>query len=56
MRALPDDSSVVVIADRWTDDDGHAWPLTGRWCDACGLPLDAILADVGVHAGCEVTS
>ena len=24
---------------RWTDEYGHQWPITGHWCDTCGLPL-----------------
>lgn len=26
-------------ADRWTDAEGHRWPVTGTWCTSCGLPL-----------------
>lgn len=45
-----------MSAGRWTDEQGHAWPVTGLWCTACGLPLDRALADVGTHANCAVTA
>ena len=25
--------------ERWTDPDGHHWPLTGFFCQACRLPM-----------------
>lgn len=28
---------------RWTDPEGHTWPLTGYRCRLCGLPLDVAL-------------
>lgn len=40
---------------RWTDAEGHKWPITGHWCAACGLPL--IPTDgFSIHPGCEVGS
>jgi len=39
------DSGGVVT--RWTDEDGHTWPVTGQWCHECGLPLHALLVDAG---------
>lgn len=38
---------------RWTDDEGHEWPITGHWCTACGLPLIPT-DDSTIHPGCEV--
>lgn len=36
------------------DSQGNEWPVTGYWCDACGLPLHPTLRTVGVHPTCEV--
>jgi hypothetical protein len=43
---------------RWTDTDGHDWPVTGYWCTECGLPLAAALVDRGetTHPNCEVAT
>lgn len=38
---------------RITDNQGHAWPVTGYWCDVCGMPIHSILRSSGVHPGCE---
>ena len=40
---------------RWTDIDGHDWPVTGYWCVECGLPLATWLVDNGetTHPNCE---
>lgn len=40
--------------ERLKDAQGHEWPITGYWCDACGMPLHGSLRDVGVHPTCEV--
>lgn len=39
---------------RLTDAHGHKWPVTGYWCDVCGMPLHPTLRAVGVHLNCEV--
>lgn len=38
---------------RWTDEDGHAWPITGTWCDVCGLPLIPTSDTPTTHPTCE---
>lgn len=35
-----------------TDRHGADWPVTGKWCDACGMPL-AVEAPGRVHPGCQ---
>lgn len=40
--------------ERIRDAQGHKWPITGYWCDMCGMPLHRILRAVGVHPTCEV--
>lgn len=32
---------------RWTDRDGHSWPITGRHCHTCGRPLHRLLVAAG---------
>jgi hypothetical protein len=39
---------------RMRDAQGHEWPVTGYWCEVCGMPLHPTLKDVGVHVNCEV--
>lgn len=41
-------------SERLMDNQGHAWPVTGYWCDMCGMPLHSILRGSGVHPGCDV--
>ena len=38
---------------RWTDPDGHDWPITGFTCVVCSLPLHPGLRDVGTHPTCD---
>lgn len=33
---------------RWTDDEGHEWPVTGAYCAECGLPLHRLLIERGM--------
>lgn len=40
------------MTDRWTDAEGHEWPITGHWCAACGLPLTPTSGSP-VHPLCE---
>lgn len=42
------------ITEHVRDAQGHKWPITGYWCDACGMPLHHILRVTGVHPTCEV--
>ncbi len=35
-----------------TDDEGARWPITGLWCEACGMPLHIALVDLGIHPNC----
>jgi len=49
-RVLP---RVLPVADTGVQQHGNTASNT---CTACGLPLDPVLADVGLHPGCEVTS
>lgn len=42
-----------MTAPRWTDDDGHTWPVTGQWCTACGLPLTPTAHTPTTHPTCE---
>lgn len=41
-----------MTARRWTDAEGHAWPLTGQWCNTCGLPLIRV-SNLDTHPTCE---
>ena len=36
-----------------TDQDGHCWPITGYWCDSCGLPMHAVNVPFGTHPSCD---
>lgn len=38
---------------RWTDPEGHAWPITGHICDRCGLPLIPTVTTPTAHPMCE---
>lgn len=38
------------------DTDGHAWPITGLWCDDCGMPLAVALKPSAVHPTCGADS
>jgi len=38
--------------DRITDRHGADWPVTGRWCDTCGMPLAVEVAE-RTHPGCR---
>jgi len=40
--------SLTRITDRHRAD----WPVTGKWCDTCGMPL-AVDAPDRVHPGCQ---
>lgn len=37
---------------RIPDAHGAQWPVTGRWCDTCGMPL-AVEASGVAHPGCQ---
>ena len=37
---------------RWTDPEGHEWPITGIYCDDCGLPLIPVNGST-THPNCE---
>lgn len=37
---------------RLTDDHGHAWPITGSWCEVCGMPLILVAAGQAAHPCC----
>lgn len=37
---------------RWTDEHGHAWPITGDWCQVCNLPLTVVETAQTTHPGC----
>jgi hypothetical protein len=37
----------MTTVERWTDPEGHAWPVTGYECTICGLPLDPALVRAG---------
>lgn len=39
---------------QWADDKGHTWPITGHWCEACGLPLIPVNGNT-THPCCEET-
>lgn len=41
-----------VVGDRISDDDGHLWPITGHYCEACRWPLTPI-AGATTHPTCE---
>ena len=45
-----------MIATTIRDIDGHVWPVTGLWCDDCGMPLNRVLATAGVHPTCGADS
>ena len=36
-----------------TDNDGHNWPITGHWCETCGMPLHPALTNEGTHPNCQ---
>lgn len=36
-----------------TDIDGHEWPVTGSWCDDCGMPMSVTLNPATTHPNCE---
>ncbi len=38
---------------RWIDHEGHAWPITGHVCTACGLPLIRSTYGQTTHPNCE---
>lgn len=38
---------------RWTDPDGHDWPITKHRCSVCGLPLDRVV-DNTAHPTCDL--
>ena len=38
---------------RWTDPDGHDWPITGDTCAACGLPLIKVDGN-SAHPTCDL--
>lgn len=42
-----------MTAGRWTDEHGHALPITGYWCDVCGLPLIPV-GESTTHPTCAV--
>lgn len=42
-----------MTTERLTDPEGHHWPVTGHWCDACGMPLTPYIEDQTVHPNCE---
>ena len=46
-RPAPTDTPPPGPRGRWTDRDGHSWPITGRHCHTCGLPLHRLLAATG---------
>lgn len=46
----------MTTPERITDDDGHEWPITGYWCQICGMPLHHILRTAGMHPNCEAPS
>ena len=37
---------------RWTDPEGHHWPITGFYCDDCGLPLIPVAGST-THPLCD---
>jgi len=37
---------------RWTDTEGHRWPITGIVCNVCGLPLIPV-AGSKAHPLCD---
>jgi hypothetical protein len=41
-----------MSAERIADAHGAAWPVTGRWCATCGMPL-AVEAGGQIHQGCQ---
>lgn len=32
---------------------GVRWPVTGYWCDLCGLPMHAVNVPFGTHPTCD---
>lgn len=34
------------------DADGDRWPVTGFYCDICGLPMQAVNVPFGTHPNC----
>lgn len=40
-------------APRWVDPAGDAWPITGRWCATCSLPLLPAEPGQAAHPNCE---
>ncbi len=38
-----------------TDPDGALWPVTGWWCEGCGMPLYRDDPS-GLHPGCRETA
>lgn len=43
----------LLRGERWTDPDGHPWPITGRWCSICGLPRIDVGDGLTTHPTCE---
>ena len=41
-----------MSTDRIIDAHGAAWPVTGRWCDTCGMPMALEVAE-SAHPGCQ---
>ena len=41
---------------RWTDHQGHQWPITGHECAQCGLPLIKTTLNQATHPGCEAVT
>lgn len=37
---------------RWTDPDGHTWPVTGHVCAICGLPRIDVGDGATTHPTC----
>lgn len=42
----------AVPVKRWTDHDGHHWPITGQVCVVCGLPRTDVGDGQSAHPLC----
>lgn len=36
-----------------TDKQGHHWPITGHYCQTCGMPMHPTNQPYGTHPTCE---
>lgn len=39
-----------------TDREGHMWPVSGLWCEHCGMPLHQIDEATAAHPSCRTVA